>query len=66
MFGDGPTNIKTRLPKPESPQKGPPRVKSVEPELNLVKRLNPMRKVSQGKKIGHYHGLHIMSHFPKV
>lgn len=65
MFGDG-FSSKSNLPKPMSPSHGPPRVKNQQPKLNLEKKLNPMRKVDQGKKIGHYHGLHIMSHFPKV
>ena len=65
MFGDGKFAPPTKLPKPELAQSGP-HVSKKEPELNVIKRLNPMRKVDQGKKIGHYHGLHIMSHFPKV
>ena len=54
----------TLLPKPEIPQHSPP--KGTMHELNLIKRLNPLRKVKLGKKIGRYHGLDIMQHFPKI
>lgn len=63
MQGDG-FKLKTKLPQGISAAGGSP--PGTNRELNLEKRLNPLRKVKQGKKIGHYHGLHIMSHFPKV
>lgn len=63
MFGDGKFAPRTKLPKPELAQAGP--VVSKKPqELNIIKDIKP--KIMKGEKIGHYHGLHIMSHFPKV
>lgn len=62
MIGDG-FKSKTRLPKPELAQAGPT-ISKKPGELNVIKDIKP--KIMKGEKIGHYHGLHIMSHFPRV